>query len=981
MISGRARASSSERGVTKERTAGDPEKGFEMETGRSGLLRSDPRDARGKDGRNGRDSRNRRSAGALRGLLLGALLLGAAGLLARGPASALAADLARQAGESLNGGGQEGGQEGDQDVRDEEFDELLKEIGEGEKEAAPETPPAPGREPRAPAPAPAEPPRAASPPRAAPRPAAAPPAGVAGEAPAAGTLFDRLGLSQEARREEAKELLRLAERARDEQNLQRAEGFLEEALRLDPENEEAERLLSWVQFQLGSHPGEVREIHRDVVAEERVRREQARVEVRRMLNDGIRYEESEDYARAIKRYELALETIRHFPFDLGVDSLEEEARGRLERAQEANKLKEEKERQEFLRMMNENRLADEETSLDLLQNRIRMLRRKAKDAEEQEDYDRAITYYKNILSLSPQDEEARRELAVAKVNRHRHTSLHLLQRSIETYETAIIGLEESSIVFQQIFRYPDYEEWLRISPKVVGVEEEIAARETAAEKEIKAILARKFDLGFEDAVPFKEALATLQQVSTINFVLTKEGGEALETQEVTIPRYRDLPLESYVRLLLEAAGEGYDYAIRSGAVVIGPADSLQKDDFLRFYEISDLVQIHPNFPAPDLALDELQGKSTSAAPLTLDLGDGEPTTGPLGSEKLLQLIHAELAEEEGGEAEGVAIHGGKLSARTTVEKHLKLVQLLEQFRKATGVMVTVESRFIDIQDNFLEEIGVALGNTGSNFLPNAIPDIDGAGTSIQPGIEYVNDQGDYNSRVASISNLSNNLGSQVNPFNLSAEGGGAYQLNVLELDNFILEAILTGVAKEEEIRRLASPRVTAYNGQISHTLVVNQSAYIQDLEVNQTGVIPVINPVIGVVNSGSILEVRPTISHDQKYVSLEVQPTLAELLDPDVALLSLAGNFTIVPVELPVLNVTKIKTTVTVPDGGTVLVGGLKREIAQKAQTGIPGLLDIPLINYLFGRRGQSKLRSNLFVLLNAKITIVHEEEKRLFGT
>jgi type II secretory pathway component GspD/PulD (secretin) len=162
--------------------------------------------------------------------------------------------------------------------------------------------------------------------------------------------------------------------------------------------------------------------------------------------------------------------------------------------------------------------------------------------------------------------------------------------------------------------------------------------------------------------------------------------------------------------------------------------------------------------------------------------------------------------------------------------------------------------------------------------------------------------------------------------------------------------------------------------------VVNQAAYIADLEVNQTGVIPVINPVIDVLNYGSILEVRPTIGYDRKYVVLEIQPTLAEQLDSDVAILNLSGNFTVVPVELPVLSVTKIKTTITVPDGGTVLVGGLKREISQDARIGIPGLLDIPLVNLLFGRKGQSKMRSNLFVLINAKITIIHEEEARLFG-
>src|SRR5262249_48322169 len=230
----------------------------------------------------------------------------------------------------------------------------------------------------------------------------------------------------------------------------------------------------------------------------------------------------------------------------------------------------------------------------------------------------------------------------------------------------------------------------------------------------------------------------------------------------------------------------------------------------------------------------------------------------------------------------------------------KVQRLLDQLRKTTGIMVTVESRFLQIQENFLEEIGVDIGNPANTFLPNSIPDIDGAGTSIDPGYEFTNVEQDYNLRAATIGGLSQPLGSKVNPFNISSAGGGAFQLNIFDAEKYQLEAILTGVGKEQSIRKLDSPRVTAFNTQIAHTLVINQAAYIQDLEVNQTGVIPVINPVIGVLNPGSILEVRPTVSYDRKYVVLEIQPTLAEKLQSERALLNLSGNFTVVPVELPV---------------------------------------------------------------------------------
>jgi Flp pilus assembly secretin CpaC len=876
-------------------------------------------------------------------------------------------------------------------AEEDEADDLGAILDEIEKEAGPAPPPEKAKEkPKAAEPAPSKKAakkesgaKKARPTDPAPRRPTEPAPGrpSSGRAASDEDRFRELGLSREARQEEAKHLVRQAKELVDNGNLITAEGRLELARQLDPQNEEAGRLLSQVRLLLGDQRGVVEQIARDLADEQKVVREQAMTEIRRLINEGYRHEQSESYSKAVESYERAIEGIRHFPYDLNMESELRQTEARLERARELARKKEDAERVKTMRMLEENAERIRTTDLDYLENQIRELRRKAAAAESARDFERAIVMYDQILAINPRDERALAGKANAEAERHRYKMGELLDRSLDNFELAILGIEESSVTYQQIFRYPERREWLRISPKVVSLEEELRATETAAEKEIKRKLDLPQEIGFEEGVSFAEALRTLQAVSGINFVLNKEGLETAGEKEVKLERFPDLPLRNVLGLILQSAGEDFSYAIKEGAVVIGPKASLKDKLYLRFYEINDLIQTHPDFRSPPLALDELQGKQSTGA--ALDLGLGDDTEKPrLEADKILEIINKELGTAEGDATTGsVQILSGKLAARTTLENHLKLVELLKQFRKSTGAMVTVESRFLDIQDNFLEEIGVSWGSGNSTFLPNSIPNIDGAGTSVAPGWEYVNPDGDQNVRIADINRLSQSLGSKVNPFNLSSSGGLAYQYNFLKAERYQYEAILTAVAKEQEIRRLNSPRVTAFNGQIAHTLVVNQSAYIQDLEVNQTGVIPVINPVIDVLNSGSILEVRPTISHDRKYVVLEIQPTLAEQLDSEVAVLRLSGNFTEVPVELPVLAVTKIKTTVTVPDGGTVLVGGLKREISQKAQIGIPGLLDVPIVNLLWGRKGNAMMRSNLFVLINAKITIVHEEEARLFGT
>ena len=766
-----------------------------------------------------------------------------------------------------------------------------------------------------------------------------------------------------------------------------AELKLQQALNLWPANERAQQLLDEVRMLRGDRRGEVPVVAKDIREQLKVQRQMLRYEIERHLNRAMQHSEESDYDKAIDSYNRAIDGINHAPFDLGIDSYLDRAKQGLAKSQAEKKHKDFEDQQTLLRMIQQSKREQEAESLDFIENHIRALRRRATAARDNRDYDKAGELYEKILALNPHDEDAQNQHRLAREHHHLQTLDRFMRANIDNYRKAVLGVLESSVIYQEIFRYPDKDEWIRLSPKVVTIEEQIAKFESPLEKEIRRKLAQSITYGLEEPVPLREALSDLQGLTGVNFFIQSSD---LGDTEVQLETLNNLPLSNVLNFLLRNAGDGVGYVIREGAVVIAEdEEQLQEPKYLRFYEISDLVNKRPDFPADDLALDEMSGSSDVDAAADIAFGDedeGEVAGDVYEKDELLSLIARELnagGEAEGEEeVEGIRIHpGGKLMALTTLQNHIKLAKILERFRKATGMMVTVESRFLDIQDNFLESIGINVGNGGANFLPNTIPDIDGEGTALSPGYEFTDAAGEMNLRVASIGALSSPLGSQVNPFNLSGTGGGAYQVNAINPDRFVLEALLTGVAKDQEIRRLNSPRVTAFNTQTAHTLVVNQAAYIQDLEVNQTGVVPVINPVIGVLNTGSILEVRPTISFDRKYVVLEIQPTLAEQIGQDVAVLNLSGGNTTVPVQLPIVSVTKIKTTVNVPDGGTVLLGGLKREVKQKASIGLPALRRIPLANLFFGRNANAALRSNLFVLINTHITVVHEEEARLFGT
>ncbi|MBY0457375.1 MAG: type II and III secretion system protein, partial [Gemmataceae bacterium] len=70
-----------------------------------------------------------------------------------------------------------------------------------------------------------------------------------------------------------------------------------------------------------------------------------------------------------------------------------------------------------------------------------------------------------------------------------------------------------------------------------------------------------------------------------------------------------------------------------------------------------------------------------------------------------------------------------------------------------------------------------------------------------------------------------------------------------------------------------------------------------------------------------------------------------------------------------------VNTTVVCPDGGTVLLGGLKRLSENRNEYGPPFLSKIPYINRLFKNVGVGRESIHLMVMVTPRIIITAEEE------
>ncbi|MFM8984585.1 MAG: type II secretion system protein GspD, partial [Planctomycetia bacterium] len=217
---------------------------------------------------------------------------------------------------------------------------------------------------------------------------------------------------------------------------------------------------------------------------------------------------------------------------------------------------------------------------------------------------------------------------------------------------------------------------------------------------------------------------------------------------------------------------------------------------------------------------------------------------------------------------------------------------------------------------------------------------------------------------------------------------------------------------------LQAPKVTLFNGQNAFVSDTRQRPFV-------TAVIPVVGdfsaaqqPVITVLNEGTAVNVEAVVSNDRRFVRLTLVPFFSQIgrveefqfegsrstkskssdeksgtdvkipgADGLVGLtngtasagvLELQSNGT--TFQLREFLFTTVTTTVSVPDGGTVLLGGIKRLREGRNEFGVPILSKIPYINRLFKNVGLGRTTDSLMLMVTPRIIIQEEEEEKLLG-
>jgi type II secretory pathway component GspD/PulD (secretin) len=505
---------------------------------------------------------------------------------------------------------------------------------------------------------------------------------------------------------------------------------------------------------------------------------------------------------------------------------------------------------------------------------------------------------------------------------------------------------------------------------------------------------------------------------------------------------KDIPLRSALEKLLRTLGKEPNYAIDTdGIVMVSTRDELLANNLTprlgrletRVYNISDIMdyqvslssipEVEPQQEEESVKQEDLEAKEFE------DLVNMEDLVEDL-TDMIVMLVRPESWRDAGGEGTVTVWRSRWLVVYQSAEVHDEIDALLEGLRETQTVQIAMESRFVTVSSNFLENIGVDLDvilnqtgagydltgaeNTWGNSVPNgfgtalvqqrpytqlgALPASPTAGVIAppagwtqpygHPGLVPTGSSNFMDANTMTPVPFMNGTRSLVTPENtglpgnLSGSAGPAFQTMGAFLDdiqvNFLLEA--TQIDRYSSICQ--APKIVMQNGTLGYIAVQTDVPYVEEVEVQLGESSGGTEPQIETMGFGVVLAVRPT-TRDLRYVNMYVVPQVTQRA-PDADLIYentvvSEGAVSVLSYMYPGKRTTRVETTVSVPDGGTLLLGGLKQTGEVEREAGVPVLSKTPVLKRFFTNRSLVKDNFTLLVLIKPKIMVREEVEPDYF--
>jgi len=517
------------------------------------------------------------------------------------------------------------------------------------------------------------------------------------------------------------------------------------------------------------------------------------------------------------------------------------------------------------------------------------------------------------------------------------------------------------------------------------------------------------DLDLEQPISLKSALNLILEPLRLSYVIQDEvlkiTSEQTRESDVYAEVYNVADLVIPIPNFVPSYNLGLPGAIAAAHrnVGVGGMVGSQANVPLTLAQNSDASAIDPL----TMANVGLEGYNSSRAPQNVGAGPGGLGGGVQADfDSLIELITTTIAPtwDEVGGAGAVSPFETNLSlvVSQTQDVHEQIADLLDQLRRLQDLQVTIEVRFITLSDDFFERIGIDFDfqiddNVSAANNPLLNPQNEDTSPSITVGLG----QDGLPTADLDLTFNQDSFGSAVPTFG-GFDAATAANFGFAILSDIEVFFLLQASQGDQRTNVLQAPKVTLFNGQQAFVSDTAQTPFV-------TSIVPVVGdfavgqqPVITVLSEGTSLSVQAVVSSDRRFVRLTLVPFFSRIGEVteftfEGSVSSDSGSVVVDPsddedtvtnneqitrtgttVQLPTFAFTTVTTTVSVPDGGTVLLGGIKRLSEGRNERGVPMLSKVPYINRLFKNVGIGRTSQSLMMMVTPRIIIQEEEEERL---
>ena len=294
--------------------------------------------------------------------------------------------------------------------------------------------------------------------------------------------------------------------------------------------------------------------------------------------------------------------------------------------------------------------------------------------------------------------------------------------------------------------------------------------------------------------------------------------------------------------------------------------------------------------------------------------------------------------------------------------------------------VVIQALLVEVELQNTDEFGIELGFQDPILFNRSIKDtpVTNATTSTSPnGVQTTTNtilsqsgQPGFNFNNPSLP-LGNNLATA--PATVAAQSLTNFSLGrvnsdlgfgglVLSAGSDAVNVLIRALSAHRKITVLSRPQIRALDNQMAEIFSGQQIPVITSFTSN--GTTGVNTPVVTPKDAGVQLQVMPRITADGNVVMM-LYAQRSQYRQQGVPLSTDATGKT---VSSPILDISRLQTTISVPTGNTVVIGGLINTKDESFTNKAPFLSEIPMLGHLFRFDSRTTRRVELLVFLTPRI-------------